>query len=469
MFMSDLLARVIMEDSTTKALVEVKLGDMVAGPKGPRPVTTLFKTREPNALHVLNDRLILASSALVKSDLADIWLAVDPTLAREEYPTLSIKQLRIGDFVTTLFGAERVSELVRIQHDEPPEVLTLGLQGPENAFYLNKYLVHNKGGGSSGGTTVQTTEPPKFIQPYLKDIAGKAQDAFSLVPEGGFQGQLLAGVDPKQQEALGTQEDVARGLGTSGFGSQTQALADQNFQRILGGDILAPLSERFQSQSQDTSALIQASLDPVQDRLVNQIIPGIQSQAIQGGAFGGSRQDAVTGQALQDFSREAGNISAGINFSEQARTEDQRFQDLLSIREFAPELERINQAALLSTPSVADAAVQQQLLSGALLGEVGAADRGFAQQGLDAGYQQFLVDSASPFAGLDQYASILAGLPVGQTTTATGGGGGGGGGGGLAGGLSGALGGLGAAGALGLSNPITGALALGGGLLGAFG
>ena len=414
---------------------DLELGMLLQGKQGVNKVKGIRREASKGVTFSTGDLRSFSPTQLIHTRAG--WACVAHGLGAQEYPGLSINQLNDKQQLDTL---EDVSLEEEIETEEN-EKIEVELDG-DHTYIVNGHLVHNKGGSSAPAqqTTIQKTEPPAYLQPFLTDIARQAQDAFREVPQGGFQGDLVAPVDPRQREALSSQESIARGLGS--FGANTQEVANQQFDRILSGDILDPVNERFTPQSADTAGVISAALDPVQQRLQEQILPGIASDAISAGAFGGTRQDTLENRALREFSREAGNIAANINYADFARTEDQRFNDLLSIREFAPELEKINQAAILTAPELQNQALQQSLLPSNLLGEVGEANRLLGQDAIDNAYQQYVLSTQTPFAGLDQYASIVAGTPFGQTSTLTGprsaGGGVGGFGSALGGGLAGA-------------------------------
>jgi len=447
---------------------EIQLMGKAMALSGMGGVTNLLEEKEVHSVSSTDlyrvNRIVVGGTVLFMT--ADGWAAVDPGRAKEQYPDFDIIPLTLGHTLITEGGEEEVTTLRPLSSSPDKELCCeISLDG-NNTFYANGYLVHNKGGSSapSTTTTVQKSEPPKYLQPYLTDIAQKAQQAYGQVPQGGFSGNLVADVDPLQRESLALQENVARGL--EGFGDSTAAIAQQQTDRILSGDILAPINERFDPRSADTAGVIQAALDPLRQELTEQIIPGIQSQAIQQGAYGGTRQDVVTENALRDFSREAGNIAAGINYQDFARTEDQRFNDLLSIREFGPELEKINQAAILTAPEIQNQAVQQSLLPSTILNQVGSTERLFEQDLLDEAYNEYLLSLQTPFAGLGDYAGIVSGIPSGQITTGTANAIQPRGGSTFGNVLSGGLGGLGIASALSLSNPLTAGLGIGGAILG---
>lgn len=466
MFKSNEL-KVLLTDSTEVLFGALELGDVLQGQGSGNRVVAITQTYDAECtMHAINGRHGIGAAVPIATTTG--WKAVSPGLAMVRYPYLDITQLMQGDDLICPQGEiEAVTSIEQVADGDEDIKYEISLDG-DHTFFVNGMLVHNKGGSSapSTTTTVQKNEPPAYLQPYLTDIANQAQSAYNQVPQGGFQGNLVAPVDPRQTEALELQENIARGLG--GFGDTTNQIANQQAQRVLSGDILAPISERFNPQSYDTSSVLAAALDPVQERLTEQIIPGIQSQAIQSGAYGGTRQDVVTGQALQDFSREANNIAAGLSYQDFARTEDQRLQDLLSVREFAPELEKLNQAAALTSPELANQGLQQNLTQSQLLGQVGQTDRLFGQDAIDEAYQRYILDTQTPFAGLDQYAGLVNGVTTGGTSTLTGprSAAASSGGGALGGAIGGGLAGYGLASSIDFLNPYTAPLAIGGALLG---
>lgn len=327
-----------------------------------------------------------------------------------------------------------------------------------------------KGGSSSGttsgGTTIQKTEPPAYLQPYLTDIASKAQAAYGQVPTGGFSGQLVATPTPGQLSAVDAQKTIAQNLTNSGFGNTTMDAANSQAQKLASGFYTAPLNNTFNPTALDTTAITNASIAPVLDKLQNTIIPTLQSNAISSGAYGGSRYFADMGQQINDnFTKEAANIAAQLGYGEQVRQQDQAFKGWQTNQQLSPELFKAEQAAALATPELTNSGVQQLLTPSSILNQAGTQEQLWNQDQLDQAYQQYLLDVAGPFAGLDQYASIVGGMPTGSTTTSTstaprtnssf-----------LSGALGGGLGGYGLASALSLSNPWTAGLALGGGLLG---
>ena len=466
MFVAEKNNEVLLADGTTLSLKDMQPSVMVIGTGGVNTVSSVMHSKIKETLWSINEGLILGFSSDTLILTLDGWAAIDTTSARKKYPNMEIRKLMQGDKVLLVNAGSVIAESIESFDAEGQSGISILLDG-DHTLSVNGVLIHNGGGDEPApppSTTTSIIEPPKFLQPFLKTVAEEAESAFQLTPRGGFQGEILAPVDPRQREALTSQETIARSLGPD-FGTGVSDIATQQIERVLSGDILGTAGDvsAFQPINADLSGIISAALNPVQERLQEEILPGITSAAITQGAFGGTRADIEEGKAVREFGRTATDITSKIVLAELERTEGQRLEDLISRRGLVPDLERLTQTAALTAPDLQQAGVQQQLVPSQLIGQVGAGERQLEQEVLDAEFRQFQIDTSSPFAGINEFATILAGTPFGQTNvvTAQGGAPAGGGGGGVGGALAGGLGaGLGAAAVPGLA-AATGAFAAG--------
>ena len=295
------------------------------------------------------------------------------------------------------------------------------------------------GGGSGGGTQTQVSKPFPEALPFVLRTFEEAQKAFENVSQEPFQGQLTAAPSPLQLEGLGTTADLARGFAGSG-----QPIIDLG-KSTAAGDFLLPGSNPALQPA------IDAALRPVTEQFTEQLIPALFSEGISSNAFGGTREDLLKGAVGREFGRATSDTAAKIVFENFVR----------------------ERALQTQAPQLIAAGQQLELGSPQLLSTVGAAERGFEQEELNEAFQQFNLAQAAPFAGLEDFARIIAGAPGSTTTVNTPGPSGfnnvltGALGGGLTGlsllgaTTSGGLGALGAGAAL--SNPLTlGGLMLGG-------
>ena len=192
------------------------------------------------------------------------------------------------------------------------------------------------GGGGGGGDQTITNEPSEQQKPLIDIFYGLAQDALELGPESQFP---LFGLAPRSQSTIDAETLALSGLGPSdasqaGINALIASAAPsagtqagvQNIYDTLGAsdltlsglqgtlDAAQPSDLTLAGQQgalnaagtqmdlgvsgadallaalDPTSAQSQAIIDPFIEKLQADILPGIGSQAVRQGAFGGSRQ-----------------------------------------------------------------------------------------------------------------------------------------------------------------------------------
>ena len=209
-----------------------------------------------------------------------------------------------------------------------------------------------------GGDTEQTTRPFPAQERALTRLFKRAEGLYQEGPDQFFPGQSLAGVTPDTLAA----QAMARGA----IGGQKE-IADANQSALAG--MLDP-----------NSAAGRAATQPFIDRLQKEILPGIGSNAIRQGAFGGSRQ------RIQE--QEAG-----------AKTADAATQAILR-----------NQAnAMRLTPSV-----QQGMLTPSMtLDALGRSTQGREQMEIQDAMRRFQFGQQARQTALDRLASRITGTSLG--------------------------------------------------------
>jgi hypothetical protein len=85
------------------------------------------------------------------------------------------------------------------------------------------------GGGKSTQVTTQSTEPPKYIQPYLNQGLEASQNLYEAGPAKYYPGQTVVGFSPETEDALGMVSDRARA------GSPVLSNANTFASNTLGG------------------------------------------------------------------------------------------------------------------------------------------------------------------------------------------------------------------------------------------
>lgn len=305
------------------------------------------------------------------------------------------------------YGQDGDTELA---HVNPYEVALLKSVGGSGTVNNITGLREYKGGGSSAPPPAPTTQTvkqettiPDELKPYVKDILAEAQAQFQAEKATGYTpyaGQQLATFTPEQQQAFeATRTAFGEGLAGTPLGASTTYFAP-----ALGATTAATMPT--------TAENIRAYMDPylenvlrVQEqeaRRADEISrQGRAAQAIQAGAFGGSREAVVEAEAqraLEDrlAALRASGMSQAFGTAQQM-AEAQRQRELTAGRQYAA----------LGT----EAAAQQAREIGGLAA-TGEALRGQQQAALDLAKSQFIEERAFPQTQLQQYSSIIRGFPL---------------------------------------------------------
>ena len=243
------------------------------------------------------------------------------------------------------------------------------------------------------------TEPKiaEELAPFLKDILGKGQALYKQRMEEGFvpfEGQTLADVTAQQRAA---QEGIAGLVGTQKpIFDEAGALVRAGTERATA-EALQPFMNPYQQ------AVTDIAKRQAQERFEQETLPELRKQAIDAGAFGGSRAAMRESQAQDAQARLLADI--------QARGDLAAFQD--ARRAFETQKQREAQTAE-GLSGLAQAQFGQQLKEFGQLEAVGREEQQRQQQLLDESYKRFLQERQFPEQQLGQYQSLVAGIPVGQ-------------------------------------------------------
>jgi hypothetical protein len=224
-------------------------------------------------------------------------------------------------------------------------------------------------------TTTTTTEqaPNAFAQPYLQYGMAEAMRQYQEGAPQFYQGQTYAGYTPQQEQALQAQE--ARALAGSPLTQQAQSTLG-SFLGSTGaaGQYVPP------AQSGLLTGAINRALAPVQQ--------SVESALAQRGRTGSAAGARAMTEAM-------GNVAADVAY-----------------RDYATQRGLGLQAAQLA-PSMA----AQDYYDIGQLGQVGAQRQQQAQMGIDEAMQRYQSEQLMPQQQLQQYQNLIAGFPMGGTTT----------------------------------------------------
>ena len=245
------------------------------------------------------------------------------------------------------------------------------------------------------------TEPKiaEEIAPFLKDILGKGQALYKQRMDEGFvpyEGQTLADVTAQQKAA---QEGIAGLVGTQKpIFDEAGVLVRQGTEKATA-EALQPYMNPYQQ------AVTDIAKRDAQERFEQTTLPSLRKQAIDAGAFGGSRAAMRESQAQDAQARLLADI--------QAKGDLAAFQN--AQQQFAAQKAREAQTAQGLT-GLGTAQYGAQLKELGQLEAVGREEQQRQQQLLDESYKRFLQERTFPEQQLGQYQQIVAGVPVGQSS-----------------------------------------------------
>lgn len=231
------------------------------------------------------------------------------------------------------------------------------------------------GGKSKPTTTTTKTEPWDASQPYYKDLYSQAAAANAATPKTPFEGAMYAAPNAMQTQALQMFRDQAMGAGAG---------ADQV--RQLGLDTL---SGKYMDPNSNPwlKGAVDAATGGVQQQLMRQVLPALQDQSIQQGAYGGAGYGVAQGQATSDFTKQALDIANQVYASNYAA-------------------ERQNQ---LQAPTLLQAATAIGLQPAQLLDAAGSQQQGWDQAAINAQIQKYQMAQQAPWAGISNLSQVLNG------------------------------------------------------------
>ena len=288
-----------------------------------------------------------------------------------------------------------------------------------------------------GGVTVATERLAEEIAPFMQDYLERESALATLRSEGlrdeetgelvldpvtgepvdpggykAFTGQTIADFTPEQLAAQRGLAGIAgfdivtdpetgeRSVTQTGTGLAGTRFADaealiRGQQEEFTGDV----AQRFMSPFQQ--AVIDIEKREAQQKFEQDVLPKLQSAAIQSGSFGGSRGALLEAEALRGQQQLLGDIqSKGL---QAAFSQGQKAFEAQKARERG-------QAQALIGLSPAETGQRTKELQG--LERVGAAQQAQVQTALDEAYKQFLEEQAFPETVLDRMQSAAFGFPA---------------------------------------------------------
>jgi len=249
---------------------------------------------------------------------------------------------------------------------------------------------------------VTQTTIPEYAKPYVEKMLGKTE-ALTNAPYQAYQGERIAGFTPMQQQA---QQSMANLQPAQQLGTATQLAG-------IGGLGSLGAGGRYQQMATDPYAM-QAYMSPyIQNALAPQMREAArqsamqgqqnQAQAVQQGAFGGSRSAIVEAERQRNLAQQQGDIyGRGMQTAfEQARQAQQYGADL-GLRGFG---QAGQMAGTLGQLGQTQFGQQQGIIQGQ--SSMGAQQQALEQQRLSQQYGDFQAQRQHPYTQLAFMSDML--------------------------------------------------------------
>lgn len=285
------------------------------------------------------------------------------------------------------------------------------------------------GGGSSSGptnTTVQNTNLPDYVQPYVMSMLGAAQNQmFNTDSSGAITGfkpytpysndptNYVAGFSPLQQQA----QTSAAGLTTPGqFGAGSTLAGAAGMGSLGAGANYNAMATNPSAVGAFMNPYMQQSLQPQLNEIARQGNIASQQaagQATSAGAFGGTRSALAQNEAQRNaLNAQQQAIGQGYNTAFQNAQQAQQFGANLGLQG----LGQAGQAgATLGQLGQQQLAAQQGII-GTQTAQ-GQAEQTQQQNIINQAVQNYAQQQQQPIQNLSNLSALLHGLPMQNTTT----------------------------------------------------
>jgi hypothetical protein len=258
---------------------------------------------------------------------------------------------------------------------------------------------------------VSSTEVPAYARPYVERMLGKSE-ALSQTPYQAYGGERIAGFTPMQQQAFQGVADL-RPAQQLGLGTQFSGLA--GLQGLGAGQQFAQQATNPNAMAAYMSPYTQLALEPqMREAARRSAMEGQmqQAQAVQRGAFGGSRSTLLEAERQRNLGQQQADIyGRGMQTAFEQARQAQQFGADLGLRGAATGLQAAGQLGQLGQTQFGQ---QKDVIQGQL--SAGAQQQGLEQQRLAQAYQDFQNQRQYPYQQLAFMSDMLRGLPLSQQT-----------------------------------------------------
>lgn len=278
------------------------------------------------------------------------------------------------------------------------------------------------GGGESHTTTTQELSPEQ--RALIAPVIPIAQNYLAAPPQP-YPGSGIASFNPLQRQAQDMTVSAANSMlpqlnklpgqvtnmnaAYSGLNPQyNQLIGENNF--LTSGAVLRPESNPA------LQGAIEAASRPTIENFNNSILPGLKSDAISAGGFGGTRQGIGEGLAAQGATQTIGDIAAQMantNYQAGLGAMTQGFGNAANFMSGKQNTLAGQQSLAANTGNI----LSQTLLPAQLKDAVGAQQGAMQQALLSEQVQKYVNQQMIPFSAAQDVASMAFGMPGGTTNS----------------------------------------------------
>lgn len=269
------------------------------------------------------------------------------------------------------------------------------------------------GGGPSQptSTTQTTTTIPEYARPTVERMMGRAE-ALSNTPYQAYGGQRVAEFTPLQQKSF----ESAANLGPAGqIGQGTQFAGVSGLQGLGAGQQYAQQATSPGSMQAYMSPYMNLALEPqMREAARRSAMEGQmqQAQAVQRGAFGGSRQGLIEAERQRNLGQQQADIyGRGMQTAFEQARQAQQFGADLGLRGAGLGMQAAGALGQLGQQQFGQEQGAMQAQSAA-----GAQQQALNQQKLTQAYQDFLGQRGHEQQQLSFLSDILRGTPLSQVS-----------------------------------------------------
>jgi len=256
---------------------------------------------------------------------------------------------------------------------------------------------------------VTQTTIPEYAKPYVERMLGKTE-ALTGAPYQPYKGERTAGFTPLQQQAfegvsnlqpaqqlgMATQMGGVAGLGALGAGGRYQQMATDPgaMQAYMSPYVEAALAPQMREAARQSAMLGQQN----------------QAQAVQRGAFGGSRSTLLEAERQRNLQQQMGDIyGRGMQSAFEQARQAQQFGSTLGLQG----LQTAGQmAGTLGQLGQTQFGQQKDVIQGQQA--AGSQQQALEQRRLDQQAADFAAQRQHPYTQLSFMSDMLRGLPLSQ-------------------------------------------------------